>query len=461
MPRARRRPGFDEAARLDRLAWRTTSHGTRSDDPSGFPDGRLDGRRADGFRPGRHPRGGPRRARQSQTDAANDAAQPKAAPAPAPADPAKMDRLLQLWEKQSSLLKTLDAKLFRTDYDVEWKDYEYFEGRAIFKDPNLAFIDFRKIKQDKDKKPVKDPKTGAWVSTAKERILCTGNEVWQYDSETKQIIIYPLEKDQAAKAIEEGPLPFLFNMKAEDAKKTLHHDADQPRTRRRTASASRRSSRSTRRASARRSSSSTATTCCRCGSSSNRPTRKSQKDFRALGHQAQRQDQCPILRGKDRRVVEGGPQPRRRGRPAAGAGRRPKAARERPPPPSATTPAPAAAAAYARRASASVRVSTAREVAARPSPRRAFSCAREPSLEGLPQSPGRLGRLTVIFGRHIIDAVGAWKALTAFSALVVDRSGRPSRPISTSSPSQRILDAIGRATNDAERRNGPAEGVRP
>jgi len=149
---------------------------------------------------------------------------PASAPARAPAetppvDPAKIERLLQLWERQSSLLKTLDAKVFRTDIIPAWDEIEYYEGRAIFKSPNLAFIDFRKIKQDDDRKPVKDPKTNAWVSVPEERILCTGDEVWQYKSDTRQIFIYPLNEGEAEKAIEEGPLPFLFNMKAESAKK--------------------------------------------------------------------------------------------------------------------------------------------------------------------------------------------------------------------------------------------------
>lgn len=166
---------------------------------------------------GQAPKAAPAAPRQAP--AAATSAQPKAAPA---ADPAKMERLLQAWEGQSSKLKTLDAKVFRRDYIVDWDEYEYFEGRAIFKNPNLAFIDFRKIAQDKNKKPLKDPKTNAWKSSPKERIICTGDEVWQYDSDTKQIIIYPLDKDQAAKALEEGPLPFLFNMKAADAKKRYH-----------------------------------------------------------------------------------------------------------------------------------------------------------------------------------------------------------------------------------------------
>ena len=162
----------------------------------------------------------PRDQAPAQTQAAAAAPAPAQAPAEEPpVDPAKMDKLLQLWERQSSLLKTLDAKVFRTDVIPAWDEIEYYEGRAIFKSPNLAFIDFKKIKQDENRKPVKDPKTNAWVTVPEERILCTGEEVWQYKSDTRQIFIYPLNEGEAEKAIEEGPLPFLFNMKAESAKK--------------------------------------------------------------------------------------------------------------------------------------------------------------------------------------------------------------------------------------------------
>ena len=54
---------------------------------------------------------------------------------------------------------------------------------------------------------------------AHERIICTGTEVWQYRCDTNQIFIYPLEKDVQQRALEEGPLPFLFNFKAAEAKK--------------------------------------------------------------------------------------------------------------------------------------------------------------------------------------------------------------------------------------------------
>jgi TIGR03009 family protein len=134
-------------------------------------------------------------------------------------DPARMDWLLKKWEQQSTKLKTLDVAILRVDDAPAWGDKDFYEGRALFKSPNLAFIDFRRIKLDDKKKPMRDPNDPKkWVSTPYERIICTGEEVWQYSSDTQQIFIFPLEKDEQKKAVEEGPLPFLFNMRADDAK---------------------------------------------------------------------------------------------------------------------------------------------------------------------------------------------------------------------------------------------------
>ncbi|QEH32871.1 hypothetical protein OJF2_13560 [Aquisphaera giovannonii] len=141
-----------------------------------------------------------------------------AAAEPQPGDPVMMEKLLRQWEKQSSLLKTLDVAMFRKDTTPAWGTVEYYEGRALFQSPNLAFIDFSKIQLDDNKKPMKDAK-GKWVSTHDERIVCTGTEVWQYKTDTKQIFVFPLQGNAQQKAVEEGPLPFLFNMKADDARR--------------------------------------------------------------------------------------------------------------------------------------------------------------------------------------------------------------------------------------------------
>jgi TIGR03009 family protein len=137
------------------------------------------------------------------------APQPEARRAPqAPAaqlpDPQRMKQLLKVWEQQSANLKSLDVKIDRTDNSPAW-GVEEFKGRAMLESPNRAFLDFAKVEKGKPQ-PV-----------PQERIVCTGQEVWQYRSDTKQIFIYPLEKQAQQRALEEGPLPFLFNMRAADA----------------------------------------------------------------------------------------------------------------------------------------------------------------------------------------------------------------------------------------------------
>ena len=135
------------------------------------------------------------------------AAKPAAAPAAAApkADPARMKKLLGLWEQRSSQLKTLDVQIKRLDESKSWGD-EAYEGRAVLKSPDLAYLDFKKKDAGGKFKP-------------DERIVCTGTEVYQYKPDTKQIFVFPLEKKDQHRALEEGPLPFLFNMKADEAER--------------------------------------------------------------------------------------------------------------------------------------------------------------------------------------------------------------------------------------------------
>jgi TIGR03009 family protein len=136
-----------------------------------------------------------------------------------------MQQLLMHWERQSKKLETLELSIYRIDKDAQWGDEEHYLGRAAFKNPQLAFLDFRKVKmqqqpdpKDKKKKQlVPLQKDNQFVSVSFERIVCTGVEVWQYRYDVKQIFIFPLDKDQRKRAIEEGPLPFLFNMRAVEA----------------------------------------------------------------------------------------------------------------------------------------------------------------------------------------------------------------------------------------------------
>jgi len=147
---------------------------------------------------------------------------------PAPAQPAmNMAQLLQLWAGQAAKLKTLELNIYRIDEHKAWGDVEHYQGHAAFKAPQLAFLDFRKVKmqeqadpKDKQKKvlvPVK--KNNKLDAVPYEKIVCTGDEVWHYRYDVKQIFIFPLDNNQRKRAIEEGPLPFLFNMNVADAQR--------------------------------------------------------------------------------------------------------------------------------------------------------------------------------------------------------------------------------------------------
>jgi len=137
-------------------------------------------------------------------------------------DPAKMKWLLQKWEGQSAKLKTLDVRIYRVDQDFRWKDEVHYEGRAIFKYPNLAYLDFSELKLAPNAKgqlaPVPDPNNPkARLKTRVETVVCAKDAVWQYLYKGKQIFIFPLAKGERQRALDEGPLPFLFNMKAQEA----------------------------------------------------------------------------------------------------------------------------------------------------------------------------------------------------------------------------------------------------
>lgn len=60
--------------------------------------------------------------------------------------PEAMDELLGQWELQSKKLETLELDIYRIDRDAEWGDEVHFTGHAAFKNPDLAYVDYRKVK---------------------------------------------------------------------------------------------------------------------------------------------------------------------------------------------------------------------------------------------------------------------------------------------------------------------------
>ncbi len=145
----------------------------------------------------------------------------------AAADPTRMERLLADWAGQSAKLRTLNVSLYRIDTTPDWDEEDHYEGTAAFEKPQRAFLDFRKVQtrfapdpKNATKKKlvaVLDPATKKPISRPHETIVCTGDEVWHYRYDVKQVFIYTLDRDQRKRALEEGPLPFLFDMRVDEA----------------------------------------------------------------------------------------------------------------------------------------------------------------------------------------------------------------------------------------------------
>jgi TIGR03009 family protein len=124
-------------------------------------------------------------------------------------NPAAMDQLLQTWAAQNGKLKTLVVSFTRVDESKAWGDKTEYSGNAYLQTPNLACLHFEKVERPKGQPATQAPH---------ERIVCTGQEIRQYDFKTKQIFVFPLDRNEQKRALQEGPLPFLFNLKVEEAK---------------------------------------------------------------------------------------------------------------------------------------------------------------------------------------------------------------------------------------------------
>ena len=112
--------------------------------------------------------------------------------------PMRMEQLLKLWEHNLARVKTLDSKLRRIDHAPGGMQEE-FEGRVLFKSPDLAWVDSAKV-VDNGQRPAIVPH---------ERIVCTGREVWVYQQAVKQIanwlaqnLLFPLRADELKRRYE-------------------------------------------------------------------------------------------------------------------------------------------------------------------------------------------------------------------------------------------------------------------
>lgn len=174
--------------------------------------------------------GAPRRASAQAADRSPPASprhriarnRPPVADAPfqlTPQEQARVDQVLQLWEKESQKIKTFRCPFERLEYDPvflaggEKTPVTKSRGQLKYAKPDKGLFRIDTITRY-------NAKMGTWEKSdeAGEYWVCDGKAVYEFNALKKQLIVRELPPELQGKAIADGPLPFLFSADARKLK---------------------------------------------------------------------------------------------------------------------------------------------------------------------------------------------------------------------------------------------------
>lgn len=137
----------------------------------------------------------------------------------------ELEELLRQWEIKSSLIKSLKGKHKRTVYNLVFQEEKIADGKFYLETPDKGRIDLVGTPPKEGDKSFRIGKNGEpfrLVADQPERWICTGDEVIVVNDGDKSYEVMPLPPEAKGKNIVNSPLPFLFGMKAEEAKRRFH-----------------------------------------------------------------------------------------------------------------------------------------------------------------------------------------------------------------------------------------------
>jgi TIGR03009 family protein len=125
-----------------------------------------------------------------------------------PEEQAIVDRVLVDWQGMSGKVKTFQCEFTRWDYDGVFGDGKtpnrQVSGELRYAAPDKGFYELKLTEKD-------DPRLY-------EKWVCTGDAIFEFKADLKQVREYPLPPEMRGKAISDGPLPFVFGVEAEKMK---------------------------------------------------------------------------------------------------------------------------------------------------------------------------------------------------------------------------------------------------
>ncbi len=138
----------------------------------------------------------------------------------------RLDHILARWEIESEKIKSLHGKQSRSEFNHVFAIEKVSEGPFYLETPDKGRIDLNPIRIEKGDisnrmtkpGPGAKPKPYNLETGKQERWICTGDAIILVNDEEKTFQKEVIPEDQRGKNIIDSPLPFLFGMKAEEAK---------------------------------------------------------------------------------------------------------------------------------------------------------------------------------------------------------------------------------------------------
>jgi TIGR03009 family protein len=139
--------------------------------------------------------------------------------------PADLLKIMQDWEWHSAKIQTLNGKHTRIVYNLVFETERRSNGQFFYEQPDHGRIDMKGMEPGRDAVSRRNGKSGQPYrieADKQERWVCTGQEVMQINDTEKTYEIYPLPPNMQGQNIINGPLPFLFGMKVDEAKRRFN-----------------------------------------------------------------------------------------------------------------------------------------------------------------------------------------------------------------------------------------------
>lgn len=134
----------------------------------------------------------------------------------------ELEQILQEWEEKSSRIKSLHGTHKRTVYNTVFEVEKIASGKFFLQTPDKGRIDLKGLEVAKGAKSARIGKSGSPYRLEEdhaEKWICTGDEIVMVNDDEKTYEVMPLPDSVKGTNIINSPLPFLFGMKADDAKR--------------------------------------------------------------------------------------------------------------------------------------------------------------------------------------------------------------------------------------------------